>query len=167
MPIGQSHRLSPGHDRKPDRVIGADAAGGLVSICDAIELDADLARRNVLNRQLDVDKAERGIVVRALLVKVERADLAMHTRAELAVPRHLRIGPRRCSRGQGPERTELSVRIALSHAFLPDLAIPVVCFASQGVRFRKRAALAANVSRLASSACSANCAGRSCLIENG
>src|ERR1700730_6930299 len=121
-PLGRSRGLAAGHDRKPDRMSGADAAGSLVPISNAIKFDADSAGRDALNRQFDVEKAERGVVVGAFFIEIERADFAVHARTEFAVPGHLRVGPRRRARGRWPQGAELSIRIALSHRSLPDCA---------------------------------------------
>src|ERR1700682_2309746 len=119
-PLGRSRGLAAGHDRKSDRMSSADAAGSLVPIGNAIKFDADSAGLDALNRQFDVEKAERGVVIGAFLIKIERADFAMHARTEFAVPGHLRVGPRRRARGRWPQGAALSIRITLSHHSLPD-----------------------------------------------
>src|SRR5260370_9277168 len=159
-PFGRSHELAAGHDRELDRMSRADAAGCLVSIGDAIEFDPDFACRNALNRQFDVEKAERGIIIRALCVEIERAYHPVLARPQFVVPRHLRLGPRRRPRRQRAQRTELPIRITLSHASPPDCCRFVTsrcrAYIEEGARFRKRAAFAAKLSRLISRACSAN-----------
>src|SRR5260370_32960930 len=102
-----------------------DAAGSLISVGNAIEFDADFAGRNALDRELDIEEAERRVIAGAIFVEIERADLSVHAWTEFAVPRHLRIGPRRRSRRQRTERTKLPIRIALSHHLLPDSAVPL------------------------------------------
>src|SRR5260370_30134308 len=102
---------------------GADAARSLISIGNAVEFDADFACRKALNRQFDVEKAKRGVVIRVLLIEIERADFPVRARTQFAVAGHLRIGPRRGPRGQWPQRAELSIRIALTHRFLPDFPV--------------------------------------------
>jgi hypothetical protein len=90
-------------------VAGADTARSLITVGDAIEFDADFSGRNALNRKLDVEKAERGVVFRSFGIKIERADLAVSARTQLAIPRDLRVGPRWRPRRQWPQGTELPV----------------------------------------------------------
>src|SRR5882757_6792493 len=150
--------------RDLQRMCRADAARGLIAIGNTIELKPDLAFSHALNRNFDVTKAESGIVARTVRIKIERADRAMRACAELAVARHLRIRPGRCSRRQQPKRTELPVGIALTQNSLPFFSAHTGALASRPSR---PLALSANVSRAIPSACSANSAGRSCLMVNG
>src|SRR5258708_25919927 len=93
-PPGRCHELAAGHDRKLDRMSCPDAAGSLISVGNAIEFDAGFAGRNALDRELDIEEAERRVIAGAIFVEIERADLSAHAWTEFALPRHLRIGPR-------------------------------------------------------------------------
>src|SRR5260370_10158082 len=113
-PFGRSHELAAGHDRELDRTSRADAAGCLVSIGDAIEFDPDFACRNALNRQFDVEKAERGIIIRALRVEIERADHPVLAPPQFVLPLHLRIWPLRRPLRTWPHRHDLPIRLPLT-----------------------------------------------------
>ena len=122
MPVRIPQDGFPGQHRDLQRMHRSNTARTLKAVGNAIEFEPYRILGHALDREFDLAEAEGGIVLRALGVEIERADLAVRARTKLDVLRNQRVGSRRRAWRQPTERAELAIGIAARQRLLPNRA---------------------------------------------